>query len=105
MSWTTAIFPNLESTGSGTCGNSACHGGTNPPTIVDGDPTTTWTNLSKYMINGAPYVGATNAGIECNLGITTPLCGLVQMPEAPGTLSASVQTSIQTWVACGALDN
>ena len=105
VSWTTDVFPNLESTGSGTCGTAACHGGANPPTIVDNDPTTTWKNLDAYQINGAPYVGATNAAIECNTGITSPVCGLLQMPEAPGTLSATVRTAISTWVACGAPNN
>jgi hypothetical protein len=105
VSWTTDIYPSFETTGSGTCATAACHGGTNPPTMVDGDPTTTYNNLSKYPINGNDYVGGATPAIECNLGITTPLCGLAQMPEAPGALGSNVLTAISTWVTCGSPDN
>jgi hypothetical protein len=105
VSWKTDIYPSFESTGSGTCASAACHGGTSAPTMVDNDPTTTWTNLSKYPINGVNVVGGTNPALECNLGITTPLCGLAQMPLAPGALGTNVLTAISTWSACGSPDN
>lgn len=105
VSWKTNIYPSFESTGSGTCATAACHGGTNAPTMVDNDPTTTYNNLAKYPINGNNYVGGTTPAIECNLGITTPLCGLAQMPEAPGALGSNVLTAISTWVQCGSPNN
>jgi hypothetical protein len=110
VSWATTIFPYFESTGSGTCATQICHGGTNAPTIVDGDPATTYTNLTTYTINGLHYLaaGQTNpaqSSIECNIGITTPACGIAQMPEAPGTLDATARTDITTWLTCGAPNN
>jgi hypothetical protein len=87
-----------------------CHGGTNPPTIVDGNAATTYTNMSVYNINGKPLfkTGDTNPSdstIECDLGIQTPVCGIAQMPEAPGALSGANLTTIDTWVKCGAPNN
>jgi hypothetical protein len=110
VSWKTTVFPYFESTGPGTCGSQACHGGTDSPTIVDGDPATTFTNLTKYTINGLNYIATGNttpadSAIECNIGITTPACGIAQMPEAPGTLDAAAKTNITTWLACGAPEN
>ena len=96
----------FESTGSGQCATGACHGGTNAPTILDNNPATTYTNLKAYSINGNPLinVGNTNpadSSLECDLGITQPVCGLGQMPQAPGALGANQWTSIDTWVKCG----
>jgi hypothetical protein len=110
VSWSGTIFPYFESTGQGTCGTQLCHGGTNAPTIVDGNAATTFTNLTTYTINGLNYIatGNTNpasSAIECNIGITTPACGIAQMPEAPGTLNATARTNITTWLACGAPNN
>jgi hypothetical protein len=78
--------------------------------MIDGNPGTTYTNLSHYSINGMMVfaVGNTNpaqSAIECNIGITTPLCGLAQMPTPPGTLDATARTNITTWLACGAPNN
>ena len=110
VSWSGTIFPYFESTGQGTCGTQLCHGGTNAPTIVDGNAATTFTNLTLYTINGLNYIatGNTNpasSAIECNIGITTPACGIAQMPEAPGALNATARTNITTWLACGAPNN
>jgi hypothetical protein len=110
VSWSTTIFPYFESTGSGTCGTTTCHGGTDAPTIVDGNPATTYTNLTTYTINGLHYIaaGQTNpaqSSIECNTGITTPVCGIAEMPEAPGVLSATARSNITTWLMCGAPNN
>jgi hypothetical protein len=110
VSWKTTIFPVFESTGAAACGTQTCHGGTDSPTIVDGDPNTTFTNLTKYQINGKAYIatGDTNPAdseIECNTGITTPACGIAQMPEAPGVLDSANLTNIKTWLACGAPNN
>jgi hypothetical protein len=110
VSWPATIFPYFESTGSGECGTQSCHGGTNAPTIIDGNPATTYTNLTTYSINGLHYLaaGQTNpaeSSIECNIGITTPLCGLAQMPTAPGALNATARTDITTWLTCGAPNN
>jgi hypothetical protein len=105
VSWATDIYPSFESTGSGTCASAACHGGTDAPTMVDNDPTTTYDTLNKYQINGENYVGGTSSAILCSLGITMPVCGTAQMPEAPGILGSAVLTQISTWVQCGAPDN
>jgi hypothetical protein len=66
--------------------------------------------MSVYNINGKPLfkTGDTNPSdstIECDLGIQTPVCGIAQMPEAPGVLSGPNLTIIDTWVRCGAPDN
>ncbi|HEY8088246.1 MAG TPA: hypothetical protein VIF09_10385 [Polyangiaceae bacterium] len=110
VSWKTNVFPLFESTGAGTCGNAACHGGTNPPTVVDNDPATTYKNFSVYNINGKPVFKTGDANpsdstIECDLGIQTPICGIAAMPEAPGVLAAADRTTIDTWVKCGAPNN
>jgi len=110
VSWKTQVFPLFMSTGPGQCASAACHGGTNPPTIADNDPATSLQNLQKYTINGKQYVatGSTDpagSSIECNLGMVTPVCGLAQMPEAPGALDAAQRTTIDTWVKCGAPNN
>ena len=110
VSWKTNVFPLFESTGTGACGNAACHGGTNPPTVVDNDPATTYKNLSVYNINGKPVfkTGDTtpsDSSIECDLGMQTPICGIAAMPEAPGVLAGADRTTIDTWVKCGAPDN
>ena len=78
--------------------------------MVDGDPATTFTNLTKYTINGLYYIDTgntnpANSAIECNIGVTTPACGIAQMPEAPGQLDATARTNIATWLACGAPNN
>jgi hypothetical protein len=110
VSWTGQVFPLLESTGAGACGNSACHGGTSAPTILDGQAATTYTNLSKYSINGKTLIvpGDANAAdgtLECNLGMVTPACGLQTMPQPPGALGSAQRTLIDTWVKCGAPNN
>jgi hypothetical protein len=104
------VFPILESTGPGACGNAACHGGTNPPTVTDNNAAATYAALSKYNINGKPVVATgvvdpAGSSLECDLGIVTPVCGIAQMPEAPGVLSAANKTTIDTWVKCGAPNN
>ena len=110
VSWATTIFPTFESTGTGTCASTGCHGGTSAPTMTDGNPAATYATLTAYSINGLKYIAAGNtnpadSSIECNIGITTPLCGLAQMPEAPGQLNATARTNLTTWLACGAPNN
>jgi hypothetical protein len=110
VSWKTQVFPLFESTGGGTCGTSACHGGASAPTILDNDPATTYTNLSKYSINGKTLIvpadtNPADGTLECNLGMVTPVCGLQQMPQPPGALNSAQRTTIDTWVRCGAPNN
>ena len=110
MSWKTQVFVLFESTGSGGCAATNCHGGTSPPTMIDGDPATTYTNMSKYTINGHAVLipGDTNpadSSLECNMGMSTPACGIQQMPLPPGTLAGAERTTIDTWVRCGSPNN
>jgi hypothetical protein len=110
VSWTTDVFPMLESTGSGTCGSTACHAsGAQTPTILDGNATGTYNSLKGYtLLNNVGYIvpGDTNpadSAMDCNL--VTSTCGASPMPEAPGTLGATQKTTIDTWVKCGAPEN
>ena len=110
MSWTTDVFPLLESTGSGACGSATCHAsGAQLPTILDANPTGTYNSLKGYtLINGKPYIapGDTNLAdstMDCDL--VTMACGANRMPLAPGVLSATQLTTIDTWLGCGAPDN
>jgi hypothetical protein len=110
VSWTTNVFPILKSTGNGQCASAACHGGASSPTITDADPAGTYATLAAYAVNGIRYIVAGDANpahssIECNLGITTPSCGLLAMPQPPGTLSAADRQTIDTWVRCGMPQN
>jgi hypothetical protein len=78
--------------------------------MTDTDAAGTYTTLSTYAVNGIKYIvaGDTNpahSSIECNLGITTPSCGLLAMPQTPGVLSAADRQTIDTWVRCGMPQN
>jgi hypothetical protein len=77
---------------------------------MDSAPATAYANLAGYPINGVNYLVAGDSNpaassIECNLGITQPLCGLLAMPASPGVLSAADKQTIDTWVRCGAPQN
>jgi hypothetical protein len=78
--------------------------------MVDADPATTYTNLSKYTINGKALIvpndtNPADSTLECNLGIVNPICGLQAMPQPPGALGAAQRTTIDTWIKCGAPNN
>ncbi len=110
VSWTNDVFPMLESTGSGSCGSAICHAnGAQQPNVLDGNATGTYNAFKGYMIlNGTGYItpgntSPTASSIDCNL--VTNSCGAGTMPLAPGTLSATQKTTIDTWVKCGAPDN
>ena len=110
VSWTTDVFPMLESNGSGSCGSAACHAnGAQQPTILDNNATGTYNSLKGYtLLNNVGYItpGDPNVGgsaMDCNL--VTGTCGANPMPLAPGTLSATQKTTIDTWIKCGAPDN
>lgn len=111
VSWATDVFPMLESTGSGACGNTTCHAnGAQPPTVLDGNPGGTYNSFKGYMILDAKgYItpGDTNVAdstIDCNL--VTNACGAGVMPLSPaGALSQAQKTTIDTWVKCGAPEN
>jgi hypothetical protein len=110
VSWTTDVFPLLESTGAGTCGSAACHAnGAQQPTILDGNATGTYNSLKGYtLLNNVGYIvpGDDNVGgsaMDCNL--VTGTCGALPMPEAPGALTAANKTTIDTWIKCGAPEN
>jgi hypothetical protein len=110
VSWGTNVFPILKSTGDGRCASAACHGGASSPTITDADPAGSYATLAAYAVNGIRYIVAGDANpahssIECNLGIATPSCGLLAMPQPPGTLSAADRQTIDTWVRCGMPQN
>jgi hypothetical protein len=108
VSWANTVYPSF--TTDGMCSTAVCHGGTNAPTINANDPTGTYTTLTKYTINGKAYIAAgdtnpADSAIECNMSITTPACGIAQMPEAPGALNATDRTNLETWLACGSPNN
>jgi hypothetical protein len=110
VSWSTDVFPLLESTGSGSCGSAACHAsGGQQPTVIDGNAAGTYDNLKAYtLLNGVGYIvpGDTNvadSAMDCNL--VTGTCGASPMPASPGTLSGTQKTTIDTWVKCGAPQN
>lgn len=110
VSWTTDVFPMLESTGSGTCGSAACHAnGGQQPNVLDGNPTGTYNAFKGYtLLNGTGYItpgntSPTASSMDCNL--VTSSCGAIAMPEAPGALSQAQKTTIDTWIKCGAPEN
>jgi hypothetical protein len=110
VSWTNDVFPMLESTGTGACGGGTCHAsGAQPPTILDGNAAGTYNSLKGYtLINAKPYIapGDTNLAdstMDCDL--VTGTCGANRMPLAPGVLSPTQLTTIDTWVKCGAPQN
>jgi hypothetical protein len=108
VSWTNDVFPMLESTGTGACGNAACHAnGGQQPTVLDGNATGTYNSFKGYtLINNVGYItpgntNVTGSAMDCNL--VTGSCGADPMPLAPtGTLSATQKTAIDTWIKCGA---
>jgi hypothetical protein len=110
VSWTTDVFPMLESTGSGSCGSAACHAnGGQQPNILDGNATGTYNSLKGYtLLNNVGYIVPGNANpadsaMDCNL--VTSTCGADAMPLAPGALTATQKTTIDTWIKCGAPEN
>lgn len=110
VSWTTDVFPLLESTGSGSCGSAACHAnGGQQPNVLDGNATGTYNALKGYtLLDNVGYIvpGNTNpadSAMDCNL--VTSTCGAVAMPQAPGALSQAQKTTIDTWIKCGAPEN
>ena len=79
------------------------------PYILDGNAAGTYNTLKGYTtINAKPYIapGDTNIAdstMDCDL--VTATCGANKMPLAPGALSATQLTTIDTWVKCGAPQN
>ncbi|HXX69530.1 MAG TPA: hypothetical protein VEK07_20265 [Polyangiaceae bacterium] len=105
VSWTTDIFPNMESTGPWQCASSGCHGGgATQPAIDDGDPDGTYASLATYAGITPTYIIPCNTipsscSILCNL--TANGCGNT-MPIGSGTpLTQDQLTMIQTWIGCG----
>jgi hypothetical protein len=110
VSWANDVFPMLESSGSGTCGSASCHAsGGQQPSVLDGNPTGTYSAFKSYtLLNNVGYIvpgdpNPADSAMDCNL--VTGSCGATAMPEAPGTLSATQKTTIDTWIKCGAPAN
>ena len=77
--------------------------------MLDGNPTGTYNAFKGYtLLNNVGYITPGNANpadssMDCNL--VTNACGAGVMPLAPGTLSATQKTTIDTWIKCGAPAN
>ncbi len=110
VSWSSAVYPLLQSSGRGQCASVNCHGGASTPAIFDGDSAGTYATLAAYSLNGHAYISAgdttpANSAIECNLGVVQPACGALPMPAAPGSLTATDLQTIDAWIRCGAPQN
>jgi hypothetical protein len=110
VSWSSAVYPLLQSSGHGQCASTQCHGGSSTPTISNSDSAGTYATLAAFTLNGHAYIATgdnnpADSAIECNLGIAQPACGALSMPAAPGALSSADRQTIDTWVRCGAPQN
>jgi hypothetical protein len=110
VSWSTDIFPLLQSSGVGTCGSASCHAsGGQQPTVTDGNASATYAAFKGYtLLNNVGYItpgNTTAAGSAMDCNLVTATCGATAMPEAPGALSPANKTSIDTWIKCGAPEN
>lgn len=105
VSWSTDIFPSMESTGPWQCASHTCHGGSQAPAIKDGDPSGAYASLAVYKgTYSNPYIvpcntDPTSCSIICNL--TANGCGSTMPTGSGAPLTPTDLATLQTWVQCG----
>jgi hypothetical protein len=115
-SFSNDIYPKMQSTGAWKCAAGACHGGSTPPAIGDGNAPGAYASLIAYTSDplGAYYVtpctgnDLSQSSIVCNLGADPT--GFCSSPMPQGGVGAALltmdeQNDLRTWIGCGAPNN
>jgi hypothetical protein len=108
VSFSRHLYPRMLPDGGWRCAASACHGGSQPPTMDASSAEAILGSLRGTALTGLPYIMAatdgggdpTKSSIYCNLARS---CGS-PMPPSPALAPTEV-CALETWLRCGAPAN